>query len=135
MRFDRVLFQTHGVPGTIWFGSRGIGDIDPSTRLSRFAGRGFHRPFPFDTLVYFGGCGVGATCNGAQLLVDAGEVFTCSDGGEAFALTTPVRIPGVDAVHRRQTSHPNAPLKRLQFLVGGIVVGSSVPYLYRSVIA
>ncbi|MBP3953759.1 hypothetical protein J8F10_00390 [Gemmata sp. G18] len=116
MRFDRVLFQTHGVPETIWAGSRGIGDIDPSTWLSRFAGWRFHRPFPFDTLVYFGGCGAGAADSGTQLLVEAGKMFTRSDSGEVFVFTNSVRVPGVDAVHRRQNLPPRRPAEEAAIL-------------------
>jgi hypothetical protein len=61
--FRRVLWMTHGEPGSISFGD----DTLSSTTLSAFVGKGYEKLFPQPTKMYFSGCNVAgdADCNGA----------------------------------------------------------------------
>src|SRR5689334_4652404 len=55
MVFDRMLFQTHGFSGRIWFDND---SIFPFTWDDSFAGNGFAKLFPTYSRIHFDGCDV-----------------------------------------------------------------------------
>jgi hypothetical protein len=123
--FDRLLVQTHGSPGTIYFGNE---SILPYEWNNRFAGRGYHLLFPTYTRIYFDGCNVGAADIGTRFLTAAGQVFTRIAGGEVFAFTNPgYGFPGWVPFIGGHTIHVGAPLKKVFLLAGGVVFGVQSP--------
>lgn len=81
--FNRVLFQTHGSPGTIWFGNEAF---DKKVLRTQFTG--FGSLFPHPTRIYFDGCNVASAGPGTDFLLSAGYVFLTSRGGDTFGWTT-----------------------------------------------
>ncbi len=116
--FNRVLFQTHGASGNIEFNGRTIWD---STLKRDFAGRNYHKLFPFYTRIYFDGCNVAADPFGTQLLDAAGEVFLRLGGGEVFGWTSygygiTWRIPFIGG----HTIHFSGGVRKVFFGRGGV---------------
>ena len=77
--FNRVLFQTHGGPGKIWFGSEVLDKETLKTQFASYVGL-----FPTATRIYFDGCNVAKGGDGTDFLIAAGYVFLQIGGGETF---------------------------------------------------
>jgi hypothetical protein len=86
--FRRALFETHGSPGTIYFGGE---PINAKTWKTSFAGRGYERIFPYYLCkILFNGCRVaedGKNEKGWDFLDAAGSVFLKIGGGVTMAQT------------------------------------------------
>jgi len=83
--FRRVVFSTHGRPGTIWIGDEAI---DSTVLYEHFEFRNYSRLFPSFTRMYFCGCNVGDLEAGWRFLETAGRLFLRSQGGDVFAWTS-----------------------------------------------
>jgi hypothetical protein len=69
-KFNRVVFQTHGSPGAIYFGNE---SVNAATWKTLF--RGYETMFPVYTRMYFDGCNVAEGGFGTDFLIAAGSVF------------------------------------------------------------
>jgi len=115
--FSRLLVQTHGGPGHIKLDGDSIYD---TTLKSDFAGRGFHKLFPFYTRIYFDGCNVADGSLGSDFLETVGSIFLRNGGGEVFGWTSPGYgmsswIPFIGG----HTIHFSGNLKKMYFSPGG----------------
>jgi len=81
--FQRVLFQTHGNSGEIFFNHK---PISASNLRTDFAG--YHQLFPNRTKVYFDGCNVAEGKKGWDFLAVAGEAFLQNQGGITMGYTS-----------------------------------------------
>jgi hypothetical protein len=118
-RFDRLLVQTHGSPGNVYFG----GDPLNATVLgSTFLGMGYEAVFPNYTRIYFDGCNVAAGSAGTQFLTLVGQIFCRRAGGEVFGFNNIGRgFPGWVPFIGGHTLHLGGDLKKLYFDPGGIL--------------
>ena len=118
MVFDRVLFQTHGDSGLIWFGD------DPlyTSSWASYEGKGYERLFPTYARIYFDGCNVGDGEEGVKFLRAAGRVFLKGMGGEvtawsSFGLGLPAFVPFIGG----HTIHPCGHIVKVKFAPGDTV--------------
>ncbi len=117
LKFNRVLFQTHGGPGNIWFGDE---PVTASVLKTKFAS--FSKLFPHPTRIYFDGCNVAEGGDGTNFLLAAGEVFLVLGGGETVGWTTlGFGMPGIFSLIGGHTLHFGGSdnLKRIRFFRGG----------------
>jgi hypothetical protein len=82
--FDRVLFETHGSPGFIYFGA---GSISAGWWRSAI-GRNYTYLTKVNARVYFNGCNVAEGATGWDFLEAAAAVFLKPGGGEVFGQTS-----------------------------------------------
>jgi len=85
---DRMVIETHGSPGALYFGS----DMLDEARLASFRGRGFEDLFVENTRIFLNGCNIAATgkdCSGTRCTIVNGKAFL-----EAFARTFLSRAGG-----------------------------------------
>jgi hypothetical protein len=85
---DRMVIETHGSPGALYFGS----DTLDEARLASFRGRGFADLFAENSRIFLNGCNVAATgkdCSGTRCTIVNGKAFL-----EAFARTFLSRAGG-----------------------------------------
>jgi Domain of unknown function (DUF4347) len=117
-KFDRVVFQTHGSPGKIYFGNE---HVDALTLKSRF--QNFDNLFPAYTRIYFDGCNVADGEDGTNFLLAAGAVFLRRAGGEAFGWRNIGHAVGSQWIPfiRGHTIHlgGSSNLKTIRFFQGG----------------
>ena len=116
-RFDRVVVQTHGGPGRIWFGDESI-----NSRVWEDKFVGFDSIFPHYTRIYFDGCNVAEGGDGTEFLRAAGFVFLRWGGGETFGWTTVGHgIWGHIPIIGGHTLHfgGDSTFKKLRFFRGG----------------
>ncbi|MHC5537221.1 hypothetical protein ACYOEI_03175 [Singulisphaera rosea] len=83
--FDRMLIQTHGNTGRIWFGDDVVWN---DTWTSQFDGRNYDKLFPSPSRIYFDGCDIAGSALGLAFLKAAGSVFLKGMGGEVIAWTS-----------------------------------------------
>jgi hypothetical protein len=84
--FKRVVFDTHGYKGMIFFGDeKGNKQIDVG-KLSEF--NGYDALFPNYTRMYFDGCNVADDDEGWKFLETAGKIFLPRGGGLTFGWTS-----------------------------------------------
>lgn len=81
--FDRILFETHGSPGKIYFGKNYIGAAYWRTIPGRF-----NNLAAVSTRIYFNGCNVAEGADGWSFLESVVSVFMTSGGGEVFGQTS-----------------------------------------------
>jgi len=81
--FGRILFETHGSPGRIYFGNL---YIDANFWRS-IRGR-YNLLTTTNCRIYFNGCNVAEGSNGWAFLEAAAGVFITSGGGEVFGQTS-----------------------------------------------
>lgn len=118
--FSRVLVQTHGGPGRVWFNGVPVGE---AMLRQRFAPRNYHTLFPHYTRIYFDGCNVAEGAAGTEFLRAAGEVFLRLGGGEVFGFTSVGHgVWGWVPIIGGHTLHFSGRLKKLFFRTGGIEV-------------
>lgn len=82
--FNRVVFDTHGGPGTIWFGD---GSVTASTWRTRAGGR-YRNLFPSFSKMYFSGCNVSDEDSGWSFLEAASSAFFGLGGGVTMGYTS-----------------------------------------------
>jgi hypothetical protein len=118
MQFNRLLIQTHGGPGKIWFGDD---FIDASVWKGTFFGNNYEKLFPKPTKIYFDGCDVGAGGRGADFMIAAGYVLLRMQGGIVLAFTnTGYGIAGWAPLFGGHTVHfGRNNLKALRFWADG----------------
>jgi hypothetical protein len=120
--FDRVLIQTHGVPGQVDFGNDRLGWVYFSSVLPWMKATSL---FPYYTRIYFDGCDVGADNEGTRFIKEVGSGLLRMAGGEVFAWTSPGYaysgwwVPGFVKGH---TLHWNGDIKRATFGPGGRLI-------------
>jgi hypothetical protein len=85
MIFDRMLIQTHGDHGLIWFGNDQIFDDD---WRSGFGDGNYDKLFPTYARIYFDWCDVAEGGIGVEFLRAAGRVFLKGMGGEVIGWTS-----------------------------------------------
>jgi Domain of unknown function (DUF4347) len=91
--FDRMLIQTHGNTGHIYFGDESIWDTTWSGK--DFTNRKFEKLFPLSSRIYFDGCDVAAGGVGTEFLRAAGQLFLKGGGGEVMGWTSAgLGLPG-----------------------------------------
>lgn len=81
--FNRVVFQTHGSPGNIWFGDDPVNATVLKTQFNSFS-----QLFPHPARIYFDGCNVAEGGRGTDFLLAAGETFLRGGGGDTLGWTT-----------------------------------------------
>jgi hypothetical protein len=85
--FKRVMFETHGYPGMIFFGDeKNNCQIDSAELTAEFTG--YDALFPKYTRMYFAGCNVAEDEAGWQFLETAGKTFLTRAGGLTFGWTS-----------------------------------------------
>ncbi|HEX5431365.1 MAG TPA: hypothetical protein VFW83_05330 [Bryobacteraceae bacterium] len=115
--FNKVVFQTHGNSGMIFFNHV---PITASDFRSSFAGKGYDRLFPRKTKIYFDGCVVAQGSAGWDFLVAAGETFLRGPGGLTMAYTSVGSgIPGWVPLIGGHTEHFTGNLRLVEFKAGG----------------
>ena len=118
MRFNRVLFQTHGGPGRIWFGNQSV-----TAQVLKAQFRDFTSLFPHPTRIYFDGCNVAEGGDGTDFLLAAGEVFLVG-GGETVGWTTlghgvPGWVPFIGGHTLHFWGGDGDTIKRIRFFANG----------------
>jgi hypothetical protein len=83
-RFDRVLFETHGSPGTIYFGNQYVG----ASWWTSVLNRGYTNLTTANSRIYFNGCNVAEGADGWAFLDAAARCFLTPGGGEVFGQTS-----------------------------------------------
>lgn len=81
--FDRILFETHGSPGRIYFG----GVYIDAAYWNSIPGR-FNNLAASSCRIYFNGCNVAEGTAGWSFLESVVGVFMTSGGGEVFGQTS-----------------------------------------------
>ena len=113
-RFNRVLFQTHGNSGMIFFNHEGIGP----TKMATFAK--YNPLFPTRTKVYFDGCNVAEGKQGWDFLAAAGRALLASAGGVSMGYTSMgAGLPGWVPFIGGHTEHLWGDLRLIDFKAGG----------------
>lgn len=82
--FERILFETHGGPGRIWFDT---GRLTAGYWQAR-RGRRWGHLVTTNARIYFNGCNVAEGPNGWKFLEAAAEVFMKPGGGSIFGQTS-----------------------------------------------
>ena len=82
--FNRILFETHGIPGEIDFG----GDPVNAQRMRTMSSYHYETIAEVGTRLYFNGCNVAEGDSGWDFLRAAAEVFLIGQGGLAFGHTS-----------------------------------------------
>jgi len=83
-RFDRILFETHGSPGSIYFGGRSL----CASWWRGATSRNYTNLTTTNARVYFNGCNVAEGPSGWEFLEAAGTVLLTPGGGEVFGQTS-----------------------------------------------
>jgi hypothetical protein len=128
MTFERGLFQTHGAPGNLIFGTEMLDSYHLTTAdTENFSRKNYHLLFPERAVVYFDGCNVGANESGTDFLVNFGTVFLRNKGGITMAFTNPgYGMEGWVPIFGGHTLHFFGTLKEIYFTAGGLVVPEPV---------
>jgi hypothetical protein len=118
--FDRVLFQTHGNSGMVFFNHEAIQTENLKTT---FAGKNYHQLFPYHTRMYFDGCNVAEGEDGWRFLEAAGTVFLRGRGGVTFGFTNMgTGMPGWLPFIGGHTIHFGGTVKYVTLGPGGVVI-------------
>jgi hypothetical protein len=100
--FDRVLFQTHGVPGGITINK----DEEMGwPHWDYFKKRQLYKLFPVSTRIYFDGCNVGKGQDGEKFLIAVGQALLYLAGGSTFAFDSPGWVFDFLPVVGAETTH------------------------------
>lgn len=114
--FRRVLFQTHGGPGRIWFDND---KIDAALLRKDFKGK-YNSLFPTRTKMYFDGCNVADSSDGWDFLTAVGECLLPSGGGISMGYTS--LGFGMGSTFSGHTIHAWGELRIIDFKIGGIEI-------------
>jgi hypothetical protein len=122
--FDRVLFQTHGGHGAIWFDM----PIGPWGWVSLADEVNFKALFPGRTKIYFDGCVVAAGDEGTDFLIKAGQSMLKAGGGWTLGWTgSGFAMPGFVPLWGGHTVRlTTSGLKTIYFMPGGLAMPPSV---------
>jgi hypothetical protein len=113
--FERVLFQTHGNSGAIFFNHEAIDSVKISTFVK------YSVLFPKRTKVYFDGCNVADGKQGWAFLAAAGQALLLLGGGVTMAYTSMGGgLPGWVPLIGGHTEHLWGDLRLINFKPGGI---------------
>jgi hypothetical protein len=82
--YDRILFETHGLPGIICFGDSGYN----TNWWRHMRTRGYGSIARVNSRIYFNGCNVAADPDGWNFLAAVADVFLNPGGGEVFGQTS-----------------------------------------------
>lgn len=117
--FDRLLVQTHGSPGNVYFHHE---PLNATTLLGTFLGKGYDALFPKHTRIYFDGCNVAEGLAGTVFFNAVGQTFLPKGGGEVFGFTSVGHgVPGWVPLVGGHTVHFTGRQKKLFFKPGGVV--------------
>ncbi len=83
--YNRILFETHGSPGRLYFGNR---YIDAAWVTANMLNRSYDTITPHSTRIYFNGCNVTEGSAGSQIMRAIASVFLTRGGGEVFGHTS-----------------------------------------------
>src|SRR5262249_6529340 len=83
--YDRILFETHGSPGRLYFNHQAL---DANWVLASMKGRRYEALCPQSAHVYFNGCNVAAGREGMRFLRAMASVFLLAAGGVVFGHTS-----------------------------------------------
>lgn len=81
--FDRILFETHGTPGRIYFGGEGIS----AQTWRQVKNYGFTEIVKPNAKIYFNGCNVAEGAEGWKFLTAVAEAFL-KRGGQVIGQTS-----------------------------------------------
>jgi len=82
--FDRILFETHGTPGRIYFGNNYI----DGNFLRACVPRNYTNLTTRDARIYFNGCNIAEGSAGWDFLYAAAALFVTPGGGQVFGQTS-----------------------------------------------
>lgn len=117
--FDRLLIQTHGNSGKIFFGNTGVGAVNIGSIMA-----GSEVMFPAWTRVYFDGCNVADGDAGWAFLEEAGKVLLKKAGGITYGWTSlGFGLPGWLPFLGGHTVHPWGDTRYVTFAPGGTPSG------------
>ncbi len=117
--FDRVVVESHGGPGQIYFGGQ---FIDAAFLRVLFTGN-YLRLFPMYTRMYFNGCYVAQDGTGWDFLESAGAIFLKA-GGSVFAHTSAgYAFPGWVPMAGSHTVHFSGSTRFVEVGFGGVILG------------
>jgi hypothetical protein len=116
--FDRILFETHGSPGRIYF--NGV-SITASWVTASLNGRNYESLCPNSTRIYFNGCNVAAESSGSGFLRATGSVFLKRSGGTVFGHTSLGLVVPIYSDVTGHVVHLTGDLKTVYFAAGGTV--------------
>lgn len=115
--FNKVLFQTHGNSGMIFFSQEAV----TAGTLANYSDKNYHRLFPNKTKMYFDGCDVADGKAGWDFLQAAGKLFFISGGGLTMGYTSlGSGMPGWVPFIGGHTVHLWGNLRLIEFGVGGV---------------
>jgi hypothetical protein len=83
--YNRVLFETHGSPGRLYFGNA---SIDSAWVLANMLSRNYDTITPGSTRIYFNGCNVTQGASGSAFMRAIASVFLLRGGGSVFGHTS-----------------------------------------------
>jgi hypothetical protein len=91
-RIDRLVIETHGSPGAMYFGNERL----DSSNLSWLTGRGYEEMFVENARVFLNGCNIaevgeasaGESNDGRVFMKEIGKIFLAKGGGRVGASTS-----------------------------------------------
>jgi len=130
--FNRVLVQTHGKPGRLFFYANDKRKSDEDRKhvicdtffSSEIRKKGYDALFPIFTTIYFDGCNVGADTDGTEFLQAVGGTLLRRAGGQTWAWTNsgwaiPNAVPWIGAHTFHWPGVIDSNMKVLYFAPGG----------------
>ena len=113
-RFDRILFETHGGPGRILFGSE---SLTGEWMRSNWGGRNYGQLSLGWTRIYFNGCNVAAEERGWQFLEATANLFL--NRGEVFGHTSIGMVLPIYSWLTGHVVHATGDLRKVTKAAGG----------------
>lgn len=83
--YNRILFETHGSPGRLYFGTA---SIDAAWVTTNMLNRNYDTISPGSTRIYFNGCNVTEGSSGSLFMRAIASVFLTRGGGSVFGHTS-----------------------------------------------
>jgi hypothetical protein len=114
-RFDKILFETHGSPGAIYFGDEAL---NAKWIRDNLLTRHYETLCAPETRVYFNGCNVAEGRGGWEFLEAAAELFLRVSGGSVFGQTS----VGLANPFNGHVVHPWGDVRTLYVAPGGRIV-------------
>lgn len=121
--FDRILFETHGSPGRIYFNHQ---YIDSTWINSSMAGRGYEAICPTSTRIYFNGCNVAAEATGSTFMRTIARIFLTGAGGSVFGHTSLGLVVPIYSHVTGHVVHLTGDLKTIYVGAGGRIIEEHV---------
>lgn len=117
--FDRILFETHGSPGRIYFNHR---YVDSTWLTANMVGHNFENLCPNAARVYFNGCNVAAEGSGSTFLRTIAGIFLRRAGGSVFGHTSLGLVLPVYSNFTGHVVHLTGDLKTVYASAGGRII-------------